>query len=990
MDNNISIEKEFFVWLSEKSSLSRLTRFFSLFLCIDDFCIRKNILKTSLFKTTDIDTIKKVIDIVDTDKEFRFIYKGNLSEMSAGLRFYYKFIKEKFLVEKNMTTKNIYPNIVVQSESLDIKNNSKSAMEENLYTNIEDKFYAWLSSQISDKRMTEICPCYPQIEKFFMERGLLKRKLFETHDIVTIKNIMQMTEANKVFRFTYKGNVGKMNAAMRFYYNYLKENPQTIMNIIESSDTSCFKEDKEITDKSLIEEQEKIEVLNNPSNNEKNECILNFTDTSSLHFSKPIKFYYFGKKVIVSSWTQLYVELVRLLLVDYSDILYKYINSCLTGKGRVDFSDESNKDFMTNPKKVNDNFYLETNLSAPRIVFKIKALLDICNIDYKNLEIVYCEKNTLSNDNSENDVKEKFSKWMKDTGYKSSTILSVLSALKQCSDAANIYNIYAGNIMNIDNVKELIEIRTKLFSKIFGEEKKRQYKNGFDKLIEFVSSKDCAANSKISSSTNSEDNYSFSIKSKISKETQDKYTNILKKYFNEDGYQLGRSIFRARFRRNYSAEYGDEPLEKDEEIDRILSYVGTQRDGRIFPKQDEEQNSLVDNIINDVVSTFESGVSAIYIEAIYNKYAEELTNFLHIYNIEALSILLLENSKGRYYQKFSFLVGRNKDNDSVKDLIDVMKNFHEPKTYEEIHKIAWFIPYNKMKVLLANEKSIVNVAEGSYFYAPNLPISESDINHIVNIINCALDSSNYITETDLIEIIKNDCPDILINTEGFTTYGLRNCLSYILRDKFSFNGPIISRVGSNVCISDVFLNFVRTHEKLSFSEIKDLSTEINSPIYWDDILKEMIRVSQDEFISKSRIIFDINAIDSILDEMCINEYMPLKDITLFLYFPNIGYKWNEYVLESYLYNYSRKFKLIHMSFGQNSVSGAIVRSDSEIVDYHALIVDVLSKSDALTSKSEALQYIVQQGYQKRQSYKRIEEAMKEAKLKKEQINKNEK
>ena len=43
-------------------------------------------------------------------------------------------------------------------------------------------------------------------------------------------------------------------------------------------------------------------------------------------------------------------------------------------------------------------------------------------------------------------------------------------------------------------------------------------------------------------------------------------------------------------------------------------------------------------------------------------------------------------------------------------------------------------------------------------------------------------------------------------------------------------------------MSDVYSEFARTHEVLSFDDLKNLSGEINIGIYWESVLNEMVRV----------------------------------------------------------------------------------------------------------------------------------------------------
>ena len=108
----------------------------------------------------------------------------------------------------------------------------------------------------------------------------------------------------------------------------------------------------------------------------------------------------------------------------------------------------------------------------------------------------------------------------------------------------------------------------------------------------------------------------------LPEETRIRYTEILAEHFGEDGYQTGRPIFRGRFRRFYAEKYGCPPAETDDRIDEIMSMVGTKRDNRVFPKQDDSQNNLIMEIVSDILSAFDSGATAVYIEAVYDKYQQ--------------------------------------------------------------------------------------------------------------------------------------------------------------------------------------------------------------------------------------------------------------------------------------------------------------------------------------------------------------------------------
>lgn len=737
---------------------------------------------------------------------------------------------------------------------------------------------------------------------------------------------------------------------------------------------------------------------------------IDFTNIRSLAFTQPTEYSYFGEEQAkVNSWTQLYVQVVKCLMDDYPDVLGSYINRNIGGQGRCDFSDEAGMSSITVPKKVQDNFYLETNLSATDIAGKIKKLLDLCDVDCENLEVYYQKRASAasltvlapkiedcSNSSDSESIKEQFVCWMQQTGSASGTIRSYVSAIGQSSKAANEYGVCDMDLFLIEDANKLQQILDELlkvpvFRKLNAQQHNR-FRAAVSKLAAYRSSTGAiTAHTRLEEKLPELKAVEPVIKPQgLPEETRIRYTEILSEYFGEDGYQTGRPIFRGRFKRFYAEKYGCPPAETDNRIDEIMSMIGTKRDDRVFPKQDDSQNDLIMEIVSDVLSAFDSGVTAVYIEAVYDKYHQPLADNLHIYNQDALASLLLAHANGKYIQRYSFLTNNWSGANAQEDLLRIMKTFQQPQNYAAIHEKAWFLPYERMKTILVTTASIVNVAAETYFYAPNLPVSAVDLAYLSSLMNEELSYHSHITDVRLMQLIAEKCPSIAINTDGYTTYGLRNCLGYILRDQFAFNGPIITLKGKELSMADVFIEFAKDHEVLSIDELSAMSNEMNIVIYWDSVLSEMIRVSATELVRKDQIKFDVEEIDEILDGICPGDYIPLPEVNLFLYFPNIGYPWNSYLLESYLFSCSKKFRLLHSSFIKTGVYGAMVRKDADIPDYRYLLVDVLSKSNALDSTKEALQYIVDKGYQQRRRYEGIEAVIQEAKLIKEQREKQEK
>ena len=106
--------------------------------------------------------------------------------------------------------------------------------------------------------------------------------------------------------------------------------------------------------------------------------------------TKPKQLYYFNDCHDVKRWNELYTQIARCIYIDFPQQLQGMIGKSLFGKDRrMDIGDDSCIYRMKFPKEITKGLYLETHHSATNTVRKIKRLLDLCNIDYKNVTIVY-------------------------------------------------------------------------------------------------------------------------------------------------------------------------------------------------------------------------------------------------------------------------------------------------------------------------------------------------------------------------------------------------------------------------------------------------------------------------------------------------------------------------------------------------------------------------------------------------------------------------
>lgn len=124
--------------------------------------------------------------------------------------------------------------------------------------------------------------------------------------------------------------------------------------------------------------------------------IVDFTCLSDFAQTKPRYAKYFGELIHANNWRELYVEVIKLLADDYPgdfiaarDDPQNLVLHCL-----------SQRRYMSKPVIIADEFCVETMKSTGNLLGDLRLLLDICRVDYENLEIAYVENSDVSSQES--------------------------------------------------------------------------------------------------------------------------------------------------------------------------------------------------------------------------------------------------------------------------------------------------------------------------------------------------------------------------------------------------------------------------------------------------------------------------------------------------------------------------------------------------------------------------------------------------------------
>lgn len=301
--------------------------------------------------------------------------------------------------------------------------------------NTRQQFCEWLTIKAPKAQPDSVCRSLSVAEEFCLKIKVLSMPLFETADVATVKRFAKTVSQNKIFRIKNKKQINSIVSAADWYYAFVRALPaiQHTENNIETASVT-------------VAEAENL-------------AIVDFDALQSLAFTKPVALIYRGyRDESISNWADLYVKLVSRLYNDYSSSIP--VGKSFTGSGRIDFGNKEIARSMTAPKPIFMQMYLETNLSATNIVSKVKALLDICNVDYREVVIEYQEKKSPDKPSSDTAQQQggipnsaiSFSDWLRNIEKMADgTCRSYVSALNKAEEYTQEHNLSSQRIVGADS-----------------------------------------------------------------------------------------------------------------------------------------------------------------------------------------------------------------------------------------------------------------------------------------------------------------------------------------------------------------------------------------------------------------------------------------------------------------------------------------------------------------------------------------------------------
>lgn len=1011
-----SVQDEFCSYLSTQIPTFQLSDAYLMLSDIESFCLERKILQNKLFETTDLGTINRVAQTVDSNRVFRFTYKRYLKKMSTVIHAYYNFLKiykpDKEKQDISLKGNHAMPPLA------NINNMKQNAPMKEIIHLTEEEKNASENRVIDFNNIHSMAYTRPLFFSYFESHqetvdnwAKLYIRLMNclTDDYPHILDVNNLSCFGRTGRIDYGiGDVVNSMTAPKQLENgcWIETNYSStdivkkIRFILELCNVNF--ENIEIhysTAEATVPVVSNRETTLSPSSFTSNALPdgkrVNFYDNATYAFTKPLAFRYRDERHLdIRGWTELYVEALRCLNRNYPESIQRLVGTNLSGAGAIDFGTENDCDKMRAPKKIINNLYVETDMDSTDITKRLRMVLDLCNVDYAELEIVFESTRDEATDRQPvimsateriksmgQDDRQKFNDWLLRSGMSKTTITSYMSSFGQCVKSVANYQLCETNLWDVANVEEASHIYDQLFGiPEFYEYNKQQHNRfsaAFRKFIEYRFGGR-------PSSVKTTQSIQFAVEKNPMRSMENesvfiRYKELLGKFF-QKGFRMESSLDMKKLRRFYHDQYGTELSDEDGLVCQDISSITILHDGKAYLPELMLSQGKKDMLLQYIEDKFISGCDAIYYDALFSEFGEILQGE-RIYTPEMLKTYLSYINKGNYVLQCSYLAKDYTVQMNPEDEIrEYLKEAAGPVEVEKIAAELSYIPEQKIRSALSIHDDFIRNTTGEYFYEDCVHFSNSELEWISQFIVDGIEEQDFVTGKELVEVVEAHFPDIKEMYQWITPVGMRNVIGYKLGDRFSFNGNIISKYGEDLSMAEVYTKYCHKYSRFTLDELNVLKQELGSTIYFDEIYANSLRISQNEFVSQDMAQFDIEATDEAIGRICAGQYMSLQEIRDFGTFPYAGYPWNEFLLEHFVANYSQKFMLLHIGYSANVCAGAIVKQTSSFKNFNYLLVDILANSNIVLDEDSALEYLRQQGYIVRRRYSDIGRIVTEAKV----------
>lgn len=377
--------------------------------------------------------------------------------------------------------------------------------------------------------------------------------------------------------------------------------------------------------------------------------------------------------------------------------------------------------------------------------------------------------------------------------------------------------------------------------------------------------------------------------------------------------------------KNFAEMFGITLTENEELLKAQISAGGISFEGKIYFVSDEVYYGIIEKINN----VFAEGFSVVYYEELLGKNFDWFDEN-HISSWELLREILDCKSDDLFISKNFLRQGNMRINeaDAVEKELESVWGDEPIHTYDEMYERLPYIPSEKVKFYLSRCQKFVWSTHETFAWIDKVIISEEERQAIIDYAEseCGLKGHASIANVPLGKIEEENY-HISITAIYDAVYRL------VLSDRFFINGKILTKNDAAVDALTLAKSYCADKEECTFERLNDYVVSINGTenrqITFRAAYEQMIRLDEERLIADYKVHFDVDSIDELLGQMIKGDFASIKSIATFIMFPDCGYTWTHYLLESFCYRFSKKYRLDVIGFNDRN-AGIIAKKEVDL------------------------------------------------------------
>ena len=438
------------------------------------------------------------------------------------------------------------------------------------------------------------------------------------------------------------------------------------------------------------------------------------------------------------------------------------------------------------------------------------------------------------------------------------------------------------------------------------------------------------------------------------------------------GFRIDSAIEMMKIR-NYAETMNLELPESAEELEKEINAAVVGIDVKVYVFNKELLNELA-SIIDEI---FQTGTIVIFLSAFIETHEEWLEE-KHIASESLLKEVLKLCCPSLYFGQNIITKGeRITEHEAVMAEIHRVSGAEAVVWGDDLDEKLIYIPSNKISWSLSASDDFVRISEGKYFCMHCFIYSDEDARKILDFVSEECASKGY---ASIIDVPMGSIPEE--NFELSTTALYSAIYNAILKANYYLNGKILTVDKDGVDITILLKDYCQNRDECTVTEMMERAEELtgfsNKQYSIIALYDKLIRVDVDRFVSEKYISFDVDRIDCLLEEIVGSRFAPIRKVSTFALFPICGLNWNHYLLESYCYRFSRKYRLAVLNYNDKN-AGMIAAIDLPLT-YNEMLSEAAAETGIELTPESVGEYLFTNGFTARRKYSNMSEIIEKAKI----------